>query len=83
MGRRLATAVVVALIAAFGGGFLAAKALDGTLFRAPAAAGASVWSMFGHPRDAHAPRQGEVQPDGVSNWNTLITTDDANQLAGV
>src|SRR5215469_1054298 len=81
MGRRLAAAIVVALVAAFGGGFLAAKALDGTLFRAPAAAGASVWSMFGHPRDAHAPRQGEVKPDGFAIWKTRFDTANADPLA--
>jgi len=81
MGRRLAAAIVVALFAAFGGGFLAAKALDGTLFRAPGAAGASVWSMFGHPRDAHAPRQGEVKPDGFAIWKTRFDTSSADPLA--
>ena len=81
MGRRLATAVVVALIVAFGGGFLAAKALDGTLFRAPSAAGASIWSMFGHPRDANAPRQGLVKPDGFAIWKTRFDTSSADPLA--
>ena len=62
------------MIVAFGGGFLLAKGVDGTLFhQAPGETGASIWSMFGHPRDADAPRAGEVKPDGFAIWKTGST----------
>ncbi|MEJ0065662.1 MAG: hypothetical protein WDM85_09595 [Caulobacteraceae bacterium] len=53
-------AVIGVVILAFGGGFLFAKGVDGTLFdHARAGDKSAFWSMFGHPRDANAPRAGE------------------------
>ncbi|MFI4935722.1 MAG: alpha-2-macroglobulin, partial [Caulobacterales bacterium] len=77
MNRNLAVAAIAALIAGFGGGFLVAKGLDGAFHRAAsggAASSGSLWSMFGHPRDANAPRQGLVKPDGFVIWKTRLDT---------
>ena len=81
MDRRWA-AVIAAVIVAFGGGFLFAKGVDGTLFNhAETGAKAAFWSMFGHPRDANAPRAGEVKPDGFAIWKTRLDTSKPDPLA--
>src|SRR5580693_9374487 len=83
MDRRWA-AVIAAVIVAFGGGFLFAKGVDGTLFNhAEVGAKAAFWSMFGHPRDANAPRAGEQKPDGFAIWKTRLDTSKPDPLACV
>src|ERR1700679_2774824 len=82
MSRNLMAAAIVALVVGLGGGFLLAKGLDGTLLpRGGAAHGASIWSMFGHPRAANAPRAGEQKPDGFAIWKTRLDTSSADPLA--
>ncbi|MBS0412180.1 MAG: alpha-2-macroglobulin family protein, partial [Proteobacteria bacterium] len=77
MNRSLVAAAVAALVVGFGGGFLVAKGMDGG-FRRHAATevspGASLWNMFGHPRDANAPRRGIPKPDGFAVWKTRLDT---------
>src|ERR1043165_3816039 len=82
MDRR-GVAAIAALVVAFGGGFLLAKGVDGTLFaRGPGGvAGASAWPFFGHPRAAGAPPAGEVKPDGVGIWKTRLDTSSPDPLA--
>src|SRR5580698_9401964 len=82
MNRTLA-AVFGAVLVAFGGGFLVARAMDGTLFSHAAGSEShtSFWSMFGHPRDANAPRAGEVKPDGFAIWKTRLDTTNPDPLA--
>ena len=83
MNRRWA-AVIGAVIVAFGGGFLFAKGIDGTLFdHAQAGARTAFWSLFGHPRDANAPRAGEQKPDGFAIWKTRLDTSKPDPLACV
>ena len=81
--NRTWAAVIAVVIVAFGGGFLFAKGVDGTLFHhgAPGEKGASFWSMFGHPRDAGAPRAGPTKPDGFAIWTTRLDTSKPDPLA--
>src|SRR5580698_3194885 len=80
--NRTWAAVIGVVIVAFGGGFLVAKGLDGTLFgHAQAGDKAAFWSMFGHPRDAGAPRAGEQKPDGFAIWKTRLDTSKADPRA--
>jgi len=83
--NRTWAAVIAVVIVAFGGGFLFAKGVDGTLFHhgAPGEKGASFWSMFGHPRDAGAPRAGPTKPDGFAIWTTRLDTSKPDPLACV
>ncbi|WP_310540653.1 alpha-2-macroglobulin [Phenylobacterium sp.] len=79
------------LVAAFGGGFIAAKGMDGlSLFGAgksgPAAKlepGAQGWSLFGKPRNANAPRRGVPKPEGFAVWRSRIDTSKPEPLACV
>ena len=79
------------LVAAFGGGFIAAKGMDGlSLFGAgksgPAAKlepGAQGWSLFGKPRDANAARRGIPKPEGFAVWRSRIDTSKPEPLACV
>jgi hypothetical protein len=82
MDRRLAAALA-AVVVAFGGGFLLAKGLDGTLFRRPAPGqpAAAFWTMFGHPRAAGAPRHGELKPASFAIWRTRLDTSGPDPLA--
>src|SRR5271167_4482249 len=83
MNRTLAAAAITALIAGFGGGFLVAKGVDGAFRHTAAGQGqvSSIWAMFGHPRDANAPRQGIAKPDGFVIWKTRLDTSGAQPLA--
>jgi uncharacterized protein YfaS (alpha-2-macroglobulin family) len=88
MDRRLAALLIAVVVGAFGGGFLFAKGLDGTLFRHAASGGPGLsveaaWPFFGHPRDAGAARQGEVKPAGFAIWKTWLDTRAADPLACV
>jgi hypothetical protein len=83
MDRRLA-ALIAAVVVAFGGGFLLAKGVDGTLFRHGLTSQTlAYWPFFGHPRAAGAPRQGEVKPDGFAIWKTRLDTSGPDPLACV
>ncbi|HEY3797263.1 MAG TPA: alpha-2-macroglobulin [Caulobacteraceae bacterium] len=84
MSRNLVAAAIAALVVGLGGGFLLAKGLDGTLAAHGAAShGVSIWSMFGHPRAANAPRAGEQKPTGFAIWKTSLDTSGADPLACV
>src|SRR5438477_3907580 len=87
MNRSLVAAAIAALIVGFGGGFLAAKGIDGwrpSAHQAGAAtSGASIWSMFGKPRGANAPRRGIPRPEGFAVWKTRLDTSSGQPLACV
>ncbi|WP_374346017.1 alpha-2-macroglobulin [Phenylobacterium sp.] len=75
----LAAAAVV--IAAFGGGMLAAKGFDALSLGGPASGpaahlepGAQGWSLFGKPRGQGAPRRGVPKPEGFAVWRSRIDT---------
>ena len=81
MDRRL-VAAIAALIVGFGGGFLLAKGIDGGAFASRAVGEQrGIWTMFGHPRAADAPRAGEPKPDGFAIWKTRFDTSGADPLA--
>lgn len=92
MNRSGIAAAVVALIIGLGGGVLLSKAAPG-LFNGLSPAGpagvgqsstspqASVWSMFGRPRAANAPRRGVPKPEGFVVWRTRLDTSGAQPLA--
>jgi uncharacterized protein YfaS (alpha-2-macroglobulin family) len=74
------------VVAAFGGGFLSAKAVDGLhLFGGKSATaqaeGAVGWSLFGKPRGAGAPRRGAVKPEGFAVWRSRVDTSKADPQA--
>jgi len=73
-GPALAIAVVAA---AFGGGYVTAKATGG-LFGPKSTAAASDhgvgWSLFGKPRSANAARRGPAKPEGFAVWRSRIDT---------
>src|SRR5689334_20129872 len=79
MNRNMIAVVVAAVLAAFGGGFLVAKGVDGAFggHGATHGSGASPWSMFGHPRGANAPRAGVPRPEGFAIWQTRLDTSGA------
>ena len=85
MNRSLAAAAIAALIVGFGGGFLAARGMDGAFARRAQAIletpGASIWSLFGRPRSADAPRRGVPRPEGFAVWKTRLDTSGAQPLA--
>src|SRR5215470_7683043 len=75
MNRNMVAVVVAAVVLSFGGGFLLAKGLDGAFRGHPGGpGGGGIWSMFGHPRDANAPRRGIPKPDGFTVWTTRLDT---------
>jgi len=76
------------LVAAFGGGFLTAKGLEGLhLFGGKAgegqALGAQAWSLFGKPRAPGAPRRGVPRPEGFAVWRSRVDTTGPAPLACV
>ncbi|MES3030375.1 MAG: alpha-2-macroglobulin [Pseudomonadota bacterium] len=76
------------LVAAFGGGVLAAKGFDGLSFGKPEAnaklePGAQGWSLFGKPRAAGAARRGIPKPEGFAVWRHRIDTSRAEPQACV
>jgi len=86
MNRTWAAAAIAALVVAFFGGFLVAKGLDGAFVHrggAPIAETGSVWSLFGNPRAADAPRRGIPKPDGFVVWKTRMDTSAVQPLACV
>lgn len=84
-GRRApATVAAVLVLAGFGGGFLAAKAIDSAHLARPAAdaeTSGGTWSLFGKPRGAGAPRRGIPKPDGFAVWRSRVDTSGAAPLA--
>ncbi|MEO8926399.1 MAG: alpha-2-macroglobulin [Caulobacteraceae bacterium] len=84
MNRSWAAAAIAALVVGFGGGFLAARGIDGGFAGhagAQASAGVGAWSLFGKPRAANAPRRGLAKPDGFAVWKTRLDTAGAQPLA--
>jgi len=84
----VATAIT-ALVIGFGGGYVAANGFkggfgkggnDSSTASAPSVKG-SIWSMFGKPRSANAPRRGIPRPDGFAVWKTRLDTTRADPLA--
>lgn len=74
------------LIAAFGGGYLTAKGVDGIWPQAKGEAtspGAQGWSLFGKPRGADAARRGIPKPEGFAVWRNRIDTSKAEPMACV
>lgn len=80
----------IALAAGFGGGLVTATVLGGGIGGKGAAGGsvassspekASLWSMFGKPRAAGAPRRGIPRPEGFAVWKTRLDTSKAEPLA--
>ena len=82
----------IALAAGFGGGLVTASVLGGGLGgkagSGPAGSVASgptekpsLWSMFGKPRAAGAPRRGIPKPEGFAVWKTRLDTSKTDPLA--
>ncbi len=86
MSRTLATAALIALVIGFGSGFLTAKSFG---HRAGSNAVAAtndlgdLWSLFGKPRAADAPRRGEPMPYGFAIWKTRLDTSGQQPLGCV
>ena len=80
-GFNRVTAAIIAgiVLAAFGGGYLTARATSHPA-GSPAAQGFD-WPFFGKPRAAGAPRAGEHKPDGFAVWKTRLDTSRADPLA--
>src|SRR5215469_16212312 len=84
MNRNLMAAAIAALVVGFGGGFLTASAMHGATARSGGPVPTLVslaWPLFGHPRAADAPRQGEVKPQGFAVWKTRLDTSQGDPLA--
>ena len=78
-------ALVAALAVGFGGGFVTGKS---NLFTGHRVGGSTAvaeqgqpWSLFGHPRDASAPRRGIPKPDGFVFWRQRVDTSGGEPLA--
>jgi uncharacterized protein YfaS (alpha-2-macroglobulin family) len=83
--RSLAYGAIGAAVIAFGGGFVVAKATE-TLHLAGGhggGIGGFFSSMFGHPRDANAPRAGIAKPEGFAVWRQRVDTGGDNARACV
>jgi len=85
--RRLpALAAIGLVILAFAGGAVTAEALGGLklLSNAPATAAVEptgLWSLFGKPRKADAPRRGVPKPEGFAVWRSRIDSSGPEPLA--
>ncbi len=81
--NRLWAAGLAVLTLGFGIGFVVAKGVDGAFgpHAAVATAPSDVWSLFGRPRAADAPRRGVVRPDGFAIWKTRLDTSGGQPLA--
>lgn len=81
----------IALAAGFGGGLVTAGVLSGAIGGKVAGPAGSVvsastekpslWSMFGKPRSAGAPRRGIPRPEGFAVWKTRLDTSRTEPLA--
>jgi len=65
---------LVAVVAAFGGGMLAGKALTPHASSKGATEQASNWPEFGKPRGANARRAAEARPEGFAVWKNRVDT---------
>jgi uncharacterized protein YfaS (alpha-2-macroglobulin family) len=84
MNRNLVLAAIGALIVGFGGGLLTAKVLGPHAPSAtPVSADGGLWSLFGHPRAASAPRRGVARPDTFAVWQSRVDTSGPTPLACV
>ncbi|HEY3813207.1 MAG TPA: alpha-2-macroglobulin [Caulobacteraceae bacterium] len=80
--RPLVVGAIGAVVIGFGGGFIVAKATE-TLHSKTESTGGGLFSMFGHPRSAHARRAGLPKPEGFAVWRQRVDTSDANAKACV
>src|SRR3569833_3288130 len=69
------------LLAGFLGGFVFAKATDALNVGKPGAI--SLFSGFGHPRGATAPRRGVPKPEGFAPWRQVVDSSGADPRACV
>src|SRR5687767_3561413 len=78
LAGRTGVAVAAAVVAAaFGGGYVTAKAtggLFGPTSPTTAAQQGVGWSLFGKPRGANAARRGIPKPEGFAVWRSRIDT---------
>jgi uncharacterized protein YfaS (alpha-2-macroglobulin family) len=85
--RSLALGAIGALVVGFGGGFIVAKATEAAHAASGVGArdgqGVSLFSMFGHPRDASARRAGVAKPAGFAVWRQNVDTSGADPRACV
>jgi len=79
--RRITTAGLGILLAGFLGGFVFAKATDALNVGKPGAI--SLFSGFGHPRGATAPRRGIPKPEGFAPWRQVVDSSGADPRACV
>jgi hypothetical protein len=85
MNWNLILSAIGALIVGFGGGLLTAKVLAPHTPSAttPVSTDGSLWSLFGHPRAADAPRRGIAKPDTFAVWQSRVDTSGPAPLACV
>jgi uncharacterized protein YfaS (alpha-2-macroglobulin family) len=85
MNRNLILAAIGALIVGFGGGLLTAKVLGPHTASSatPVSTDGGLWSLFGHPRAANAPRRGVAKPDIFAVWQSRVDTSGPTPLACV
>jgi uncharacterized protein YfaS (alpha-2-macroglobulin family) len=80
----LAAIAAAALAVAFGGGYVLGKTGAGGSARTAAAEQPQfLWPLFGKPRAADAPRQGQPKPDGFTVWKTNVDTSQADPVSCV
>ncbi len=78
--RPMVLGAVGILFAGLFGGFALAKASE-SIHLSPG--GSGPFGLFGHPRDAHAPRAGLPKPEGFAVWRQRVDTSGANPKACV
>jgi uncharacterized protein YfaS (alpha-2-macroglobulin family) len=85
MNRTLILSAIGALIVGFGGGLLTAKVLSPhtASTATPVSTDSGLWSLFGHPRAADAPRRGSAKPDTFAVWQSRVDTSGPAPLACV
>lgn len=85
--RKLSAVVAIGIaLAAFAGGAVTTQALGRLDFPGGKHAAAAIeptglWSLFGKPRKADAPRRGIPKPDGFAVWRSRIDTSGPAPLA--
>jgi len=85
--RKLSAVVAIGIaLAAFAGGAVTTQALGGLDFLKDkhantAAEPTSLWSLFGKPRRADAPRRGVPKPEGFAVWRSRIDSSGPEPLA--
>src|SRR5690242_20070535 len=87
MNRSMIVAILAAVVAGFGGGYVAANIGHSDWFGGRAGVGRAVhgqpWSLFGHPRAVNASRRGAPRPEGFAVWRTRLDTSGGQPLACV